>query len=452
MENSRYNSARVATRALWSTSMLALLAIAPAAMAQQQTAASEPVEQVVVSGSRLVTNGAQAPTPVTVVSMEQLQLAAPTNVVDGLLQLPVFLGSSSVNNQSTGTTASNGADNLNLRGLGVQRTLVLVDGRRMVPDASLGAVDAAQIPEALIKRVDVVTGGASAAYGSDAVAGVVNFVLDTHFEGLKVDLQGGISNYGDNANYKFDVTGGQSFMDDHLHIVGSFLDSKDDGVPNGEDRPWTATQAESAITNPNFNKLLPVSPSNSTQIVVHNGYTSVAALGGLITNTTGPAASTSAARRSTPQGQAVPFQYGTNVSVGLYARRRRLRRKPAAHVAAVAAPRSVLHARDLRHQRRSVGLHPGHGLAESHPVSQPSDLRIELDRVHDLLGQRLLAAIASRTISRRNPAITSFTVGRESPDIAIPYMDAITNSGTVTAGFDGKFWSSWTVSRLRPGR
>lgn len=224
MEKSRRISARFARRALWSTSALALLALAPAAMAQQ--ADNSQVETVVVSGSRLVTNGAQAPTPVTVVSAEQLQMAAPTSIVDGLLQLPVFLGSSSVNNQSTGTTASNGADNLNLRGLGVQRTLVLVDGRRMVPDASLGAVDAAQIPEALIKRVDVVTGGASAAYGSDAVAGVVNFVLDTHFEGLKVDAQGGISNYGDDANYKIDVTGGQSFMDDHLHIVGSFLDSK----------------------------------------------------------------------------------------------------------------------------------------------------------------------------------------------------------------------------------
>ena len=166
---------RLARHILFSASAIALVAAAPGANAQD-------VESVVVSGSRLVTNGAQAPTPVTVVSAEQLQVAAPRNVVDGLLQLPAFRGSVSVQNQSTGTTSSNGADYLNLRGLGPSRTLVLMDGRRVVPASSAGSVDAAQIPEALIQRVDVVTGGASAAYGSDAVSGVVNFVLDTKLD------------------------------------------------------------------------------------------------------------------------------------------------------------------------------------------------------------------------------------------------------------------------------
>ncbi|HEY8253201.1 MAG TPA: TonB-dependent receptor plug domain-containing protein, partial [Rhizomicrobium sp.] len=128
-----------------SVSALALMAAASGAMAQPASDAGS-VEAVTVSGSRLVTNGAEAPTPVTVVSTEQLQLAAPRNVVDGLLQLPQFKGSVSVANQSTGTTSSNGADYLNLRGLGVQRTLVLLDGRRVVPASSAGSVDAAQIP------------------------------------------------------------------------------------------------------------------------------------------------------------------------------------------------------------------------------------------------------------------------------------------------------------------
>ncbi len=445
MENSHRKSARVATRALWSTSMLALLAIAPAAMAQQQPA--DQPETVVVSGSRLVTNGAQAPTPVTVVSIEQLQLAAPTNVVDGLLQLPVFMGSSSVNNQSTGTTASNGADNLNLRGLGVQRTLVLVDGRRMVPDASLGAVDAAQIPESLIKRVDVVTGGASAAYGSDAVAGVVNFVLDTHFEGLKADLQGGISTYGDNANYKFDVTGGQSFMDDHLHIVGSFLDSKDDGVPNGEDRPWTATQAESAITNPNYNKLLPVSSTNTAQIVVHNGYSSVASLGGLVTggcNAGAIAAACNGLKGTTfnNQGQAVPFQYGTDLSAaymaggGGYDESLLLTLQPSQR-----RDQFFVHATyDINDDLSAyiqVMASQNHIRYRSLPTFELSSTAFTIFSDNAFLPQSVKTYLAA------NPSVTSFTVGRESPDIAIPYMDAITNSGTVTAGFDGKFWSTW---------
>jgi iron complex outermembrane recepter protein len=444
MENSRRTTARIAKRALWSTSVLAVLAFAPAAVAQQQQTAdnSEPVEQVVVSGSRLVTNGAQAPTPVTVVSAEQLQMAAPTSIVDGLLQLPVFLGSSSVNNQSTGTTASNGADNLNLRGLGVQRTLVLVDGRRMVPDASLGAVDAAQIPEALIQRVDVVTGGASAAYGSDAVAGVVNFILDTHFEGLRADLQGGISNYGDDANYKFDVTGGDAYLDDHLHVVGSFLDEKTDGVPNGEDRPWTAYQAESAITNPNFNSKLPISPSNSAEIVVQNGYSSVASLGGLITgcNVSCPGLK---GTTFTPQGQAVPFQYGSDLSAaymaggGGYDESLLLTLQPSQR-----RDQFFVHATYDVDDDLSVYLQvmasQNHIRYRSLPTFELSSTAFTIFPNNAFLPQSVQTYLAA------NPQITSFTVGRESPDIAIPYMDAITNSGTVTAGFDGKFWSSWT--------
>ena len=237
------------TNIVWSSCVSALFLFSPSVQAQQTADATGTTETVVVSGSRLVTNGAQAPTPLTVVSAEQLQLAAPTNLVDGLLQMPVFLGSSSVLNQSTGTTGSNGAANLNLRGLGVQRTLVLVDGRRMVADASLGAVDSAQIPEALIQRVDVVTGGASAAYGSDAVAGVVNFILNDRFEGLKANAQAGISEYGDAANYKVDVTGGQSFLNDRLHVVVSGLHYIDYGVSTAQSRDWTS-RATGAITGP----------------------------------------------------------------------------------------------------------------------------------------------------------------------------------------------------------
>src|SRR5690606_19837627 len=93
---------------------------------------------IVVTGSRIATDGTRAPTPVTVVSTEQLQMAAPRTITEGLLQLPAFAGSVSVANQSTGTTSSNGAAHLNLRGLGTARTLVLLDGRRVVPASSAG--------------------------------------------------------------------------------------------------------------------------------------------------------------------------------------------------------------------------------------------------------------------------------------------------------------------------
>src|ERR1700683_2649178 len=147
--------------------------------------AAAPVEEVVVTGSRLQTPNETAISPITTVSAVDIQQTGLTRVEDVLNNLPmVFAGMNS--------TTSNGADgtaSLDLRGLGPQRTLVLVNGRRLGPGTADGRnfSDINQIPAALIERVDVLTGGASAVYGADAVAGVVNFILNTHFEGVKVD-------------------------------------------------------------------------------------------------------------------------------------------------------------------------------------------------------------------------------------------------------------------------
>jgi iron complex outermembrane receptor protein len=149
-------------------------------------AAAAPVEEVVVTGSRLQTPNETAISPITTVSAVDLQQTGLTRVEDVLNNLPmVFAGMNS--------TTSNGADGtatVDLRGLGNQRTLVLVDGLRLGPGSALGGrnfSDINQIPAALIERVDILTGGASAVYGADAVAGVVNFILNTHFEGVRVD-------------------------------------------------------------------------------------------------------------------------------------------------------------------------------------------------------------------------------------------------------------------------
>jgi iron complex outermembrane recepter protein len=147
--------------------------------------AAAPVEEVVVTGSRLSTPNETSISPITSVSAVDLQQTGLTRVEDVLNNLPmVFAGMNS--------TTSNGADgtaSVDLRGLGPKRTLVLVDGLRLGPGAGDGRnySDINQIPAALIERVDVLTGGASSVYGADAVAGVVNFVLNTHFEGIRVD-------------------------------------------------------------------------------------------------------------------------------------------------------------------------------------------------------------------------------------------------------------------------
>jgi len=430
----RFRSQRTYYGALLSVSVLALTAITGPAAAQ-----GDNVESVVVSGSRLVTDGAQAPTPVTVVSTEQLQLAAPRNVVDGLLQLPVFKGSLSVANQSTGTTASNGADYLNLRGLGVQRTLVLLDGRRMVPASSAGSIDAAQIPEALIQRVDVVTGGASAAYGSDAVSGVVNFVLDSKFEGLKASAQTGISGYGDNLNYKTSITGGISLLNDRLHLVGSILDYKSNGVTAASSRPWTS-RAVASITNPAYNKNLPTSPTNSALVTVTQPYSSVAALGGLITS------SSLAGTAFDQNGAAIPFNYGTlrsaaqmsggdgyNPNLLLTLQPSQRRDQIYTHAQYDVSDNFSIYVQLMASQN--------HIQYNSLPTFELSSTNFTVLRDNAFLPQSVKDYLASPA----GLGIASFTVGRISPDFDIPHMDAITNSGTATIGFDGKVpGSSWT--------
>src|SRR3546814_128491 len=113
------------------------------------------------------------------------------------------------------------SDLLNLRGLGPNRTLVLLNGHRLTPANTGSAPDINMLPQQLIKRVDLVTGGASAAYGSDAVAGVVNFILDEDFSGIKGEVQSGITSRGDGESYKFGGAVGLHLFDNRLHVIAS---------------------------------------------------------------------------------------------------------------------------------------------------------------------------------------------------------------------------------------
>ncbi|ANK12989.1 TonB-dependent receptor domain-containing protein [Erythrobacter neustonensis] len=147
---------------------------------------------IVVTGTRLRSPNLESASPVTVVTAEEVSLTGTTRVEDLVNSLPqVFAGQGgNVSNGATGTAT------LNLRGLGSERTLVLVNGRRLMPGTpSTSAADINAIPAALIERIDVLTGGASSVYGADAVAGVVNFVLDTDFEGFKLNANYGVYNH-----------------------------------------------------------------------------------------------------------------------------------------------------------------------------------------------------------------------------------------------------------------
>jgi outer membrane receptor protein involved in Fe transport len=210
---------------------LALASVSAMAMSvgAYAQAITEAAETVTVTGSRVIQDAAQSPTPLTIVSSAQLLETTPSNLMDGLNKLPVFQNSATRRN--AGNAGGNGGGSfLNLRNFGQQRTLVLLDGMRLPPSNQGGSVDISILPQTLISRVDVVTGGASAVYGSDAVTGVANFILDKNFNGLKYDMNAGISKYADGFQWKAEVAAGTSILGDRGHIEGSLQYSAADGV------------------------------------------------------------------------------------------------------------------------------------------------------------------------------------------------------------------------------
>jgi len=179
------------------------------APANEQTESSALLTEVVVTGSRIATPSLESVSPITVVTAAEIKDSGVTRVEDLLNSLPQVVA-----DQGSGLSmGSNGTATVNLRGLGIQRTLVLINGRRLMggdPAAGapsttalsgVSAADINQVPVALIDRVDVLTGGAASTYGADAVAGVVNFVMNDHFEGVRVDANGGIYNHGNHEGW-----------------------------------------------------------------------------------------------------------------------------------------------------------------------------------------------------------------------------------------------------------
>lgn len=216
---------------------------ASAASAEEPKPAESSLSEVVVSGTRLAT-GAESPTPVLEAPTTVLQLAAPGNLADALNQLPQFLDSNSPTRYTNNGNNSVSGNFLNLRGVGAMRSLVLLDGQRVVPTTAgdstqvwVGSVDADTLPQLLIKRVDIVTAGASAAYGSDALSGVVNFILDKNFTGFKGVAQGGESTHGDDGSYRVGAAFGTEFAEEKGHVEFSIERYHSNGIPDRSDRP-----------------------------------------------------------------------------------------------------------------------------------------------------------------------------------------------------------------------
>lgn len=257
-------------------SSISLAALLPASAIAQEAQSNE-AEVVVVTGSRIERPGYEAPTPVSSLTAEDINVGAAITIADELNELPQF-GSPITSNAGFQGGGSGGANYVNLRNLGSDRTLVLLNGERVVPTTLTSSVDFNTLPMTLIERVDVVTGGASAAYGSDAVAGVVNLILDKDYDGFKANFQYGNNSQGEYPGYKAEAAFGTSFAGGRGHFVTSASYFNNPDFYLLRQAPWNRGTA--LVLNPAY------TPTNNEPQLIHANYIgqAVQAQGGVITS------------------------------------------------------------------------------------------------------------------------------------------------------------------------
>src|SRR6186713_2495954 len=196
-------------------------AVAAPAMAQDEAAAPDEENKIVVTGSRIQRQDFNSTTPMVTADEALLEQSSTAALESNLNKLPQFVPAQTPTAggdiQPTATNTP-GAATISLRGIGSNRNLVLVDGRRSTPSNASGVTDISTIPSAAIERVEVISGGASATYGADAVAGVTNFILKKNFQGLELDANFGITEEGDGFEYQFSGIMGTDFPDGRGNI------------------------------------------------------------------------------------------------------------------------------------------------------------------------------------------------------------------------------------------
>jgi outer membrane receptor protein involved in Fe transport len=305
--------APASSQAIASTAAATAQDAPPAASASPDAAAplpaaapSKSVQEVVVTGTRITSAGFRAPTPTQVLSSADIAKNAEPNIFNTIAELPSLQGSTGVTTGTNSTSSgTQGLSSFSLRGLGTIRTLTLLDGQRVVGANVTGVPDISEFPQLLVQRVDVVTGGASASYGSDAVGGVVNFITNKHFEGFKANVEGGITTYGDDGQALVQAAAGRSFLDNRLHVEVSGEYDHEAGVPAGgfgeqapDGRDWysTATLINRGVTNDGSPQYLYALHAQAYQYTKY----------GLIT--AGPLQGTA----FNAAGQPFNFQYGSN--------------------------------------------------------------------------------------------------------------------------------------------
>ena len=410
--------------------VLALMA-AGGAHAQAAAGADESqLQEVVVTGSRIARTGFTAPTPTTMIGVEEIAKKAPVNIADVINQMPQLTGSASprVSNGNT-STGLNGINSLNLRGLGTNRTLVLMDGQRVVASNPNGAVDINNLPTALIERIDVVTGGASAAYGSDAVAGVVNFVLNSKFEGVKGTLSTGMTSREDDQTYSVSLAYGRSFAGGRGHILlsGEYNDVQGIDYLDPKERKWFKS----------CDQLTFAASARPQRIVACNVNTRTVAQGGVITSTA--LANTQFGVGGTPFPFVVGSPVDTNFMVGgnvwyegnTIALDTAVERKTAWGRVSYDITDNVTASLE-----GSFATSHTHGKAayQRFPGSGSTALNMRADNPY------LDATTAARA---RAAGVTTFLFGYSSYDLGRPENVADRDTYRVVGSLDGKFGDGW---------
>jgi outer membrane receptor protein involved in Fe transport len=290
-----------------------------------RSADAEELGGITVTGTRIQQAiGMETPTPVTALSANELQAMSASSLTEAMTQLPQFFNSQTAENfgaAANGFFQSPGGGSLNLRGIGTNRTLTLLDGRRMPPASIVGGPDINTFPDQLLQRVETVTGGASAAYGTDAVSGVINYILDTKFEGVKARVQFGRTDLGDGPNQKYTFAVGHALGDD-AHLLFSAAHSNQTAINYTGDRNWyqscglitnpaLAANAPNSATSQSKPRLIPACNLRSTQYSMEGVLNPATATAG-----NSPAAYVPALGPITfdANGNAIPFSKGTLVS------------------------------------------------------------------------------------------------------------------------------------------
>ncbi|MDR0781297.1 MAG: TonB-dependent receptor plug domain-containing protein [Pseudomonadales bacterium] len=269
------------TKLCWAIASTLATGLPLLAQAQQPA-----VEEIQVTGSRIrAVDGMSTPTPVTAITTAELTDIDPgATVAEQLDNLPQFFSTNTAQRGGSFLFTAAGSF-LNLRGMGQNRTLVVLNGTRVAPADAQGSVNVDLFPSALMQRIDVVTGGASAAYGADAVAGVVNFVLDREFQGLKANISTGVTERRDGGNYNFSISGGKGFFDDTLHFIGSVEMRHIDQIPNQQKDRWDNNLDWGRVRNPAWVSAT-ATPNVPLRITVPYVFTSLTAPQGMIVDTT----------------------------------------------------------------------------------------------------------------------------------------------------------------------